>query len=546
MGTVRPDKVRVEFPIHLIVSIAIFQFFALLNCGNAIGQSVLSPSVESSDAVELEKKKKTATLLPGVRSSFSYSTNSSLDDNTSVKKGGEFILEVTPYVTAQSEAARFKYKLDYSIANLYRIRTNDRILGRQRGSANLTAAVAGDWLWIDASGLIANTYTDLFGPLSSDPNISFVNSSQIRTFSVSPYIRSRLGGLVDGTFRYGLQYTDTSRSLPEQSKFNNTFSAELKGSQADGENWNWSWGGEYQLRKFGTETVGRKYSSGSLFWIPTPSVRLSATAAFDQVDGLVARNGDKQGVGGGFGLNWNPFDRTNISVQALKRYYGNSGQASVSHSSNWFYLSANYSKGVTGSLDSSVFSIDPGSVFGSGPATSNPVYLQLIAQNLRLGYGIPYAAGVIEDTYIQQQQAGASLGLIGIRNSLTFSLYATQRDTSLFVKAVPSGGSGPRGGGVGISSTYNGLIRVFSASSDYRYKFDARTELNLSVTSIRTEAPTTTLSSRSNTASIGVSTLLTPDTKAGAGIRRTVGQSKGLVDNKFEDTAIYGTIDVRF
>ena len=514
--------------------------------GVSSAQLVLSPTSPVEDAIELETKKKSGSFLPGVRSSFSYSTNSNLEDNTNRSRGGDFILEVTPYITAQSEAARLRYKLDYAISNLYRVRTGDSILGRQRLNGNVTASVAGDWLWVDAGGQIANTYADLFGPLANDPNLAFVNSAQIRSFSISPYVRSRLGGFVDATLRYGLQYNDASRNAPEQSKVNNTFSANLVGAQSDGQNWNWSWGGEYQARKFGNVNVGRKFSSGSIFWVPTPSVRLSGTAAFDQIDGLVARNGDRQGVGGGFGLDWTPLDRTSISIQALRRYYGNSGQASISHSSNFLVFSANYSKGITGSVDSSVFSIDPGSVFAAGAITSNPIYLSLIAQNLRLGYGVPYAAGIIEDTYIQQQRVGASLGLIGIRNSLTFNAYASQIDSSLFVRAVPSGGSGPRGGGVGISGTYNGIIKIYTASLDYRYKFDARTSLTASLTGIQSDAPNTSLSSRSFTVSTGISTLLTPDTKAGAGIRRTDGRSSGLVATKFEDTAIFGSLDVRF
>lgn len=509
-------------------------------------QLVLSPTVASEEATELASKKKTGSFLPGVRTSLSYSTNASLEDNTTRNRGGDFVFEITPYLTAESQSARLNYKVDYAMANLYRIRSGDSILGRQRLSGNVTASIAGDWLWVDAAGQIANTFADLFGPLSSDPNVSFVNSAQVRSFSVSPYVRSRLGGFVDATLRYGLQFNDASRNVPEQSKINNTFSANLSGAQSDGQNWNWSWGGEYQVRKFGNVNVERKFSSGSIFWVPTPSVRLSGTAAFDQIDGLIARNGDRQGLGGGFGLDWSPLDRTNISFQALRRYYGNSGQASISHSSSWIVFSANYSKGVSGSVDSSIFSIDPGSVFSRGLITANPVYLSLIAQNLRLGYGIPYAAGIIEDTYIQQQQAGASLGLVGIRNSLTFNAYASQRDSSLFVKAVPAGGSGPRGGGVGISSTYNGLIQVYTASADYNFRFDARTNLSASITGIRTNAPNTSLSSHSYTLSTGISTSLTPDTKAGAGIRRTEGRSSGLTVSRFDDTVIYGSLDVRF
>jgi uncharacterized protein (PEP-CTERM system associated) len=455
-------------------------------------------------------------------------------------------LELTPYVQAEADSARLKYKLDYSISNLYRFKTNEKIIGRQRLQSNVTASLAGDWLWIDANGLIANTYADLFGPLAADPNVAFVNSAQIRTFSLSPYIKSRALGLVDTTLRYGVQWNGTSANTVEQSRLIHTFSADLRGAESDGQNWNWSWGGEHTIRKFGSTTIRRNFSIGSAYWVPTPSLRLTGSAVYDQIDGLRSRGGLTKGIGPGIGIDWSPLDRTTLGIKAIKRYYGNSITANFNSSSSFYTASLSFNRGATGSIDSTIFSIDPGSIFGSAAVSSNPLYRALIAQNLRLGYGIPYAAGLIDDTYIIEQRLGGAFGLLGIRNSLTLSLYGTERNTTLFSSAVPSGGSGPRNGGAGVSGTFNGVILIRSASLDYRFKFDSRSNLNVSLSHVGTESKSLGLSSKSTTLTAGVSTRLTPDAQAGAGIRRTEGDSKSLTTTKFEDNAIYGTLDLRF
>jgi uncharacterized protein (PEP-CTERM system associated) len=505
-----------------------------------------SPQISGESAANLEQRRKAGTLLPGVRTALSYSTNSSLENDGPLRKGGDFVLEVTPYVTGESEAVRFRYKVDYAIANLYRIREGDKIIGRQQLKGNLTAAIAGDWLWLDASGNIANVYSDLFGPLSADPGVAFVNSSQVRSFGISPYIRSRVFGLADGIFRYGLQWTDASQNLPQQSRFSHTFSANLTGTASDGQNWNWSWGGETSVRKYGSVDVYRYYSGGSVFWVPTPSLRVTGSGVYDQIDGVIARNGDTRGFGPGLGVEWNPVDKGSITAKVVRRYYGNSVNASANYSSRLFVASTSYSKGVVGSTDSSIFSIDPGSVFGTGSVSNDPLYRSFIAQNLRLGYGIPFAAGVIDDSFIQEEKFGASLGLIGVRNSITANLFRTQRDTTIFATIIPTGGFGPRSGGASVSNTLNGTLVFTNASIDYRYRFDARSDMNISLSHVRTFSKSLNLSSQSTTLSAGVSTKLTADTQAGAGIRRTEGKRTDLTQTKFDDTAVFGTVDVRF
>jgi uncharacterized protein (PEP-CTERM system associated) len=533
---------------------------SLLGSGTAFSQAqeppTTSPTVDDKQAEELAKRKVGGSLLPGVRSAFSYQTNASLEADGARSNSNDFLLEITPYIRAESKAPRLNYLLDYSITNIVRARGGDKILGRQRLQSNLNASVAGDWLWLDLGGLIASANNDPFGPLSSDPGISFTNVATIKTFSFSPYIRSRIGGFADSTWRYGFQTSKLTSINLNQAPRTHSLSSDIKGTQIDGGNWNWSWSGELQRRQYGNSNIDRKFSNASVYIVPTPSLRVSGSAIYDEISGVTSRDGKTRGIGPGVGIDWNPLDRTQLSVKASKRYYGNTASVDLYHSSSLFVFGANYSKGINGSIDSSIFSIEPGAALNPSAAiTNNPAYRSLIAQNLRLGYGIPYGAGLVEDSFIKEQKAQLTGGIVGIRNSITLGASAIERASSIFVSAVPTGGSGPRGGGFGVSGRYVGLLRIYTGSLDHGYKFDARSNWLSSLSYTETETPSSVgLGSRSLTASTGFTTQITPDTQAGAGLRYTKGKLKNLpvqpdgslTTKTFDNASIYGTVNVRF
>ncbi len=515
-----------------------------------------SPTIDNKEADELAKRKVGGSLLPGVRSAFSYQTNASLEADGVRSNSNDFLLEVTPYIRAESKAPRLNYLLDYSLTNILRVRSGEKILGRQRLQSNLNASVAGDWLWLDLGGLIASVNNDPFGPLSADPGIAFTNVASIKTFSFSPYIRSRIGGFADSTWRYGFQTSKLTSINLNQAPRTHSLSSDIKGTQIDGGNWNWSWSGELQRRQYGNSNIDRKFSNASVYVVPTPSLRLSGSAIYDEISGVTSRDGKTRGIGPGIGIDWNPLDRTQLSVKASKRYYGNTASLDLYHSTSLFVFGANYSKGINGSIDSSIFSIEPGAALNPSSAiTNNPAYQSLIAQNLRLGYGIPYAAGLVEDSFVKEQKAQLTAGLVGIRNSITLGVSAIERASSIFVSAVPTGGSSPRGGGFGVSGRYVGLLRLYTGTLDHSYKFDARSLWLSSLSYTESETPASVgLGSRSLSASTGFNTQITPDTQAGAGLRYTKGKYKNLpvqpdgslTTKTFDNASIYGTVNVRF
>ncbi len=558
MATMDTVTVRHNFKLNaLAVAIALgstaFSGLALaqtsvpIQSGTAGAPPITSPVTDDKIAEDLEKRRKTGSLLPGVRTSTTYSTNYNLDARGVDSKSGDFIFLIAPYLRGESEAPRLRYKIDLGLNNLYRVRTGEKILGRLNLNSKFTAALAGDYLWLDGSGIIANTNRDLFGKLNSDPELAFTNVAQVRQFALSPYIKTRLGGFADTTLRYGLQYNDNSATVVEQSKLINTLSADIRGSDAESKNWNWSWGGEYSVRKFGQQDVTRRFSIGSVYWVPTPSVRLIGSGVYDQIDGVVGRDGKTRGFGPGIGVDLSISERTRAELKLIKRYYGTSNNFNFSHSGRNIYASASYAKGVSGSVDSGIFSIDPGSVFGNYAVVNNPVYRSFLSENLRTSFGVPYGAGLINDTYILEQKLSTSVGVLGLRNSLTFNFYRTQRDTTIFVTILPGNLSGPRSGSIGsLSGNFNGVITLTSFGADYRYRFDARTAMVASYSFDKTSADSANLGSQTGSFKAGISTKLSPDLEVGGGIRYTKGKTTGDSPAEYDDKAIFGTVDLRF
>ncbi len=558
MGTERPDlsfaatPSRAKKPVAKLTIVAVV-LTAALGAQVGLAQSI-DPARDTpvDPATDTANRRATGSLQPGVRTALRWSSNVNLETELTPSgapnpnKSSDFLLEVTPYLRAESEAARANYRIDYAIANVFRADGSQKILGRQQLNARGSYALDGEWLWLDGSGIIANTYADLFGPLSADPNTSFVNVATIRSFSLSPNIRTRIGSFADSIFRYTLQINDASANAVEQSRFVHILSGDVRGSERRARTWNWVWAGETSRRKFGTVNVDKSFTSGSLFWVPVPDLRLTGLVMFDDVNGLRARNGKTRGPGGGFAIDWNPLDRTEISAKSLRRYFGNSTVFSLKHSSRFVLANVLYSKGINESIDASIFSIDPGAVSTNQPFLNNALYREFLAQNLRFGFGIPYGSGLISNTLIQQQRLGVSLGLTGLRNTITANLNRTIRDTSLFVTSVPATGSGPRGGTGGFSGRYIGVIEIDTGSLDYRYRLDGRSNLTLSLSHIHTRAPSAGLQSMSSSVTAGFATKLTPDTEMGAGVRRSEGKTRGLTVGNFEDTTVYGTVDVRF
>lgn len=495
----------------------------------------------------------------GIRSSVLVSDNLAL---AGVGRVSATVLEVSPYFQLQANEERFRANINYQLRNFVRSEGNDQVsLARQALNGALTTALRGDWLWLDATGRIANVNTSAAGPLSFDPAVSNVNNTQIRAFSLSPYIRGS-SGLAD----YEGRYTYSTTSLGSNSLIARNIHA-LSGSADTGARL-----GRYSLGVNGTtqriergngNSITREFSSLRWAYRVNNELQVGATANYDHIEGLTGSNGRDYGVGPGGFFSWQPNTRTRLSGDAARRYYGNTGAINLSHRLRWLTFSTGYTQRVISSADADALFFNPGFGGGGGGGGTgalpglgvpfNPVANNLLQQGLLGGGLTPFDLALITSTFVEDRRLNFSVGATGQHNSLVFTTFRSERESRGEFDGINFGGSGLLGGSLTTvqPGSFNGRVVQQGIDLVYRHRLDARS--TVTATTRRTQIDSTGLVAGASQPfvteltqfSLGYSARLTPDATASLLLRRTQQSRVASTGTGFTENAVIATLDVR-
>jgi uncharacterized protein (PEP-CTERM system associated) len=497
-----------------------------------------SAEITAIGGAEIQNKKDEIKFLPGVRSTLTYSSN------LSKSPGGSsgFVAEVSPYIDAAIDSDRTKAQL---FANL---RTFFRTQGGSSASPDLRAsgqtAVIGDWLWISGNASVYSLAANPFSAVSFDPAAANQNSIQFRQFQFSPFIQGRVGTFADYQGRYSVS-TASSNSGAVLAKLDQRFSGSLK-SGPQFNRWGWETTGEIQRRTFDElATQVRNSASASLFVLPTSELRVGVSANYDQI-GNFAVNGRTSGVGLGLFADWTPSSRTSISGSAKRLYYGTTGKLGISHRFGFFTGALSYDKSVLTSSDGSVLTVSPSSLFSAGGFASNlnPVFNQLAGNNLVQSYASLVGGGVLSDFIILSNTLSASVGYSSPLNSLVLIGTRSRRDTD----ATRAQTSFALFGGAASTTLSPVNLSGFNTSSialDWTHNVDSKNAFGIKLSRVNVESNGAIIGAGKSTVNLIQSTYrtkLTADTSAIFGLRHT--SQSGQVS--FDETALFGTFDVRF
>ncbi|MFP5405034.1 MAG: TIGR03016 family PEP-CTERM system-associated outer membrane protein, partial [Gammaproteobacteria bacterium] len=283
---------------------------------------------------------------PGVRASATYSDNIFL--RPPGREYGDLLFEVSPYITARSNAPRASYSVFYQMRNFLRVREGNVDLMRQALDARGSFALVDDRLWLDATGYMGNVSQSATGAISADPGASFDNNASVRRFSISPWYRDRICDIASYTLRYSLAHNGGNNDFV-LSKIDQSATAVVDGIPSSSR-WNWRWHGEYQLRDYGSGITRERRSSGAvLYYNVDPTLRVFGTIEYEQIEGLRNSDGDDFGYGPGAGFDWRPNARTNVSASVSHRYYGTVGEARASYTRGHSTMGIQYSRSVLSS-----------------------------------------------------------------------------------------------------------------------------------------------------------------------------------------------------
>lgn len=316
----------------IIVSIASSAAFAQnVIPGSAISGRTTSDSANIQTSQNLgfsnsEAQSSRAIIIrPRISLTETWSDNIYISGAQNLKESG-FITQLSPGIRAEAKTARFKAYFDYALNGQYYSTGNNR----SQNSLNTfgTLEAVSNWLFLDFSGLISQQAISAFGTQStSNTNINS-NSTETSTYRVSPYIRGKLAELVDYSLRYNWSTTMSSSAAISDIELSE-WAGQLRGSTPF-QNLKWSVDATQQTADY---SQGRTTDAERLYGMATytiiPQLRASLSAGRES-NNYASQNMESHPTHG-YGFDWTPTERTQVSAFKERRFFGNGHRYSFSH-----------------------------------------------------------------------------------------------------------------------------------------------------------------------------------------------------------------------
>lgn len=498
----------------------------------AIVSGLVSSSVAAQqNEASPESRTPNIWVEPRISVQHTVTNNAGLND----KKISDQITEVTPGVRWIGNTARIKGFFDYSLTGIHYAREKGADHLRHQLNANGTVEVIDQRFFVDVAGVVATQPISAFGaPAGVSP--ANANDSQTSSFRISPYLRGRFGSLADYQARYSVQ--DTRTGTGRRSAILTQDALLQLDNRRSGQILGWSVAAQQQALDY---SLGRRIDTstlrGNLFYAITPQLTISGIGGAEATNQLSAVR-ETSSIWGA-GAVWRPSERTSLSLERERRYFGNSHNVALEHRTGrtvWRYTDT---QGVSNGQDAQ------GALQGSqyelwdrfyAPLITDPIerdklVRQTIAQqgpssNLQMFPDFLRSASTV------QRMQQLSLALLGRRSSVT--LVATRSDNRRV-----DGSTLP----LGDDFDANTRIRQHGWSLLLAHRLSPNTSVNAGLVEQRSAGTVLGLKTRVQSLTIGAVTLVAPRTSAGLQLRHIV--SDGAA-NPYSESAIVGTLTHRF
>lgn len=306
-----------------------FSSFLLLAQGIAFAQQAPDAAIQSLEQDKLQITQQPAwTVKPRISLTETWTDNANLNQGSTNSKQSDLITEIAPGIQVQARTARLKGYLDYSLrGQQYAQNTNS---ARTQNSLNAfgTLEAIDNWLFIDFSGVIAQQSISAFGTQPPSNTSVNNNSTETSTYRVSPYVRGLLGGTAEYLLRYNSS-TTRSNSGSLAGIDISQLSGQLKGSTPF-QQLKWTIDGNQQTTDYSTgRTTEAELYRGMLNYSIFPQFRVSVSGGWESNNYASASQESRNTHG--YGFDWNPTERTQLSFFKERRFFGDGHNISFSH-----------------------------------------------------------------------------------------------------------------------------------------------------------------------------------------------------------------------
>lgn len=370
-------------------------------------------------------------LTPNVNITETYSDNVGL--RTRGNERSDFVTQVAPGLTFVMNGPRLKANATYSLQTTYYAQGTGATSTANQLSANGTAQLVRDLFFLDASASVQQQNISAFGPQSANNVNINGNRANVRTYSLSPYLRHTFGNSARGELRYSHESVGTDSDLLGISNTDRVL-ATLDSGRDFGKI-GWGLRATTQTDHYNVQRdVNQSSYSGNLRYALTPTFGLTGQVGYEKHD-YNSVGDEPRGGTYSVGVNWAPSQRTNVVASVGHRFFGRTYSLLANHRAQHVVISANYNEDITTSqaqflgqpsvstadfLDQLYLTTIPDAV------TREQVIAAFIRQN-GLPTSIVNPVNSFTNTYFLQKSFQASVAINGARNTVVLSGFDTRR-----------------------------------------------------------------------------------------------------------------------
>ena len=370
------------------------------------------------------------TFAPDITLSETYNDNPTLSASGATRS--DFITQITPGLRIDGSGPRFRASFNYrpSVLLYARHSQEDRLVNSLSAFGSLEAIE--NSFFVDLNSSITQNFISPFGARPADITTVTANRTETRTFGISPYIRGVLG--------QGYSYELRNRNVwtsADNNALSNVHSTLWTGRLASPIRL-FGWALEYEDSKIRQEEFTAqpdretRLARGRLFFQPDYAWRLSLSVGREE-NNYQSLGETKSNSIRGAGVAWNPSPRTSADLQYERRFFGPSRLARLQHRTRLTAWSLSYTRNIS-DFQQELLRLPPGNTVALLDAifaarVPDPIERRTAVEQFLRTSGTPAFLGSSLAFYTQQimlqERLEASAGILGVRNSIIFSVFAS-------------------------------------------------------------------------------------------------------------------------
>ncbi|MCL2524243.1 MAG: TIGR03016 family PEP-CTERM system-associated outer membrane protein [Betaproteobacteria bacterium] len=502
-----------------------------------IGTPAKMDDANRNDTEDTQQNRRAWAISPRIGLSLTATDHANISGYNN-RGESDLITEITPGIRIDTQTARLRGYFDYSLRGQIYTQNGG---SRHQNSLNsfVTLEAVDNWFFVDVSGNIAQQSISAFGPQSPGDTSINSNSTETATWRVSPYIRGTFGGLADYTLRYNASATRADDSRQASNLDVSQWIAQLRGGTPF-HNLQWSLDGNRQTADYAN---GRKTDADLArilaTYLITPQFSISASGGWER-NNYAALN-DENTTTYGYGFDWNPTPRTQISAFRERRFFGHGHRFSISH--RFPMSSIRYSDSRDVSVLPNQFAMGGmGSIYDMyfdyfAAQIPDPLLRAAFVNALLTSSGIDpnrqVVSGFLSSRASNQRRQQLSYVLQGARNSLTLQLQRNE-DSAIALALTPGADD----------FSHSSKIRQKGVSLNFSHRLTPLSNLNIMASRQKSSGNytgTANLDSRTTLYQISLATKLGKKTTGSLSARHAKyeGNSNSYSENALIATFLY-------